>query len=42
MRRFLLALSFVLMPAIALADIEAELTRREGVSGIAEKTARKG
>ena len=27
---------------LTLADIEAELTRREGVSGIAEKTARKG
>lgn len=27
---------------LTLADIEAELTRREGISGIAEKTARKG
>lgn len=27
---------------LTLADIEAELTRREGISGIAEKSARKG
>ncbi|MCL4674579.1 MAG: phosphoribosyl-ATP diphosphatase [Pararhodobacter sp.] len=27
---------------VTLADIDAELTRREGVSGLAEKAARKG